>query len=59
VHRAEILIANPIKFSDPEGLAVVICCGMTSRLPRPQVMVGLECMSKCLQTTIFIRRTCC
>jgi RHS repeat-associated protein len=45
---------NPVKFTDPDGLSVVTCCGMTSSLPNLDVMVGLECMSKCLQTTIMI-----
>jgi RHS repeat-associated protein len=45
---------NPIKFFDPDGLAVVTCCGMTSAPPKPKVMTGLECMSKCLKATILV-----
>lgn len=45
---------NPLRFIDPTGTAVLPCCGMTSGLPNQTVMAGLECMSKCLKTTIFI-----
>ena len=33
---------------------VSTCCGMTSSLPNSAVMNGLDCMSKCLKSTILI-----
>ena len=47
-------MANPLRYIDPLGQEVRTCCGMTSAYPLPQVMTGLECMSKCLDTTIFM-----
>jgi RHS repeat-associated protein len=46
--------ANPVLKFDLRGEAVSTCCGMTSSLPLPNVMQGLECMSRCLETTILI-----
>jgi RHS repeat-associated protein len=47
-------VDNPLTFLDVTGFTVEKCCGMTSDLPNADVMTGLECMSKCLKTTIFI-----
>jgi RHS repeat-associated protein len=45
---------NPLMFLDVSGVTVEKCCGMTSDMPGEDVMTGLECMSKCLKTTIYI-----
>ena len=50
----EYALANPINLVDPDGTTVQTCCGMSGQLPLPIVMNGLECMSKCLKTTILI-----
>ncbi len=47
-------LGRPISAFDPDGREVQTCCGMTSGLPDPLVMVGLECMSTCLNTTIYL-----
>jgi RHS repeat-associated protein len=47
-------LARPTSVFDPDGREVQTCCGMTSALPDALVMVGLECMSTCLNDTIYI-----
>lgn len=47
-------LARPTSAFDPDGREVQTCCGMTSAMPDPLVMVGLECMSTCLNDTIYI-----
>jgi RHS repeat-associated protein len=46
--------SNATMFFDPDALSVEKCCGMTSDMPKAPVMTGLECMSKCLKSTIYI-----
>jgi RHS repeat-associated protein len=53
-HLYAYSLNDPLRFFDPEGLEVQTCCGMTSALPNASVMIGLECMSKCLGATIYI-----
>jgi RHS repeat-associated protein len=45
---------NPVNFVDPSGETVTKAPSMTSALPLPAVMKGLECMSQCLKATIII-----
>ena len=45
---------NPLTFFDPDGLDVKPSPSMTSGLPSAEVMKGLNCISDCLQTTIWI-----
>lgn len=47
-------LGRPTSVFDPDGREVQTCCGMTSALPDALVMVGLECMSTCLNDTILI-----
>lgn len=47
-------LGRPTSMFDPDGREVQTCCGMTSALPDPLVMVGLECMSTCLNATIYL-----
>jgi len=47
-------LGRPTSMFDPDGREVQTCCGMTSALPHPLVMVGLECMSTCLNDTIYL-----
>jgi len=47
-------LARPTSAYDSDGREVQTCCGMTSALPDALVMVGLECMSACLNDTIYI-----
>jgi RHS repeat-associated protein len=47
-------LGRPTSVFDPDGREVQTCCGMTSALPDPLVIVGLECMSTCLNDTILI-----
>ena len=45
---------NPLHKFDADGLKGETCCEMTSDLPTQSVATGLECMSKCLDCTIYI-----
>ena len=45
---------RPLYYIDYDGMSVSPCCGMTSKMPKQEVLDGLECMSKCLQTGILI-----
>ena len=47
-------LGRPTTLFDPDGREVQSCCGMTSAFPDALVLVGLECMSTCLNDTVFI-----
>lgn len=47
-------LANPIGLIDMYGLDVKKSSKMKSKTPNQAVMTGLECMSDCLKTTIWI-----
>jgi RHS repeat-associated protein len=53
-HMYSYVENKPLNYIDRDGLSVATCCGMTSKLPKQEVMTGLECMSRCLKTTILI-----
>ena len=53
-HLYSFVDEKPLSKVDLDGLTVAPCCGMTSDMPKQEVMTGLECMSKCLNTTILI-----